>query len=499
MSMPSALTLDPLAAHDVHVGDRRVLFHIPTSSLFDLDPLSAEVYDMLHQGPVRPDDLKTRFDGRYSVDDVIEVVQEFQILGLIQGRNASVQPALPSISRFPISTLVLNITTGCNLSCSYCYKEDLTTPAKSRDMDIATARKSVDLLLEESAERKKVNLVFFGGEPLRRLDYIKDVVTYAETRGREVGKDVDFSLTTNATLLSDDVVDYLDEHRFGVAISMDGPKLQHDKNRLTVGGKGSYDAIIPKVRRILERYRSRPVGARVTLTAGNTDVVAIHAHLRDEIGFAEVGYAPVTAGDNAFFNLTERELLDVFEGFKRLGHAYRDAAVQGRNTGFSNLHQLMTDLHDGTRKALPCGAGVGMLAVDKDGGLNLCHRFTGSDMPLFGTLADGIDKPALGAFIDARLDKEGTGCATCRIRNLCAGGCYHESYARYGDPQHPTYHYCEIMRDWVDFGIEVYVDIMTHNPSFFERYIAPRRGEKGGVSRALSVDSLARAPETMGQ
>ena len=54
---------------------------------------------------------------------------------------------------------------------------------------------------------------------------------------------------------------------------------------------------------LLERHRTRPVGARVTLTRGITDVVAIHRHLRDEIGFFEVGFAPVTAGDISAFNL----------------------------------------------------------------------------------------------------------------------------------------------------------------------------------------------------
>ena len=77
-------------------------------------------------------------------------------------------------------------------------------------------------------------------------------------------------------------------------------------------------------------------------------------------------------------------------------------------------------------------------------------------MPLFGDVDKGIDKPKLASFIELRLDRSGTGCETCRIRNLCSGGCYHESYARYGDPNHPTYHYCELMRDWVDFGVETY-------------------------------------------
>jgi uncharacterized protein len=113
--------------------------------------------------------------------------------------------------------------------------------------------------------------------------------------------------------------------------------------------------------------------------------------------------------------------------------------------------------------------------VDKEGGVNLCHRFTGSELPTFGNVAQGLDVPALETFLNKRLDRTDTGCATCRIRNLCSGGCYHESYQRYNDPAHPVYHYCDLMRDWVDFGIEAYTRISQANPRFFDDYISTRR------------------------
>ena len=228
------------------------------------------------------------------------------------------------------------------------------------------------------------------------------------------------------------------------------------------------------------------------MTAGITNVVDIHHHLKDDLGFAEVGFAPVTSGDMEIFNLSGPELADVFDGLKKLGVEYLDAALKGRNNGFSNMHQLMTDLYEGTKKALPCGAGVGLLAVDHEGGLNLCHRFTGSDVPTYGTVESGIDKARLGAFVEAAADRTDTGCATCRIRNLCAGGCYHESYARVGDPLEPTYHYCDLMRDWVDFGIYVYATLMERNPQFFESQVMPRQLKGGSYarSRELGMGSL---------
>ena len=188
-----------------------------------------------------------------------------------------------------------------------------------------------------------------------------------------------------------------------------------------------------------------------------------------------MGFSPVTSGDVSLYNLTPEELAEVFGGMKVLGELYVQAALRDENTGFSNMHQLMTDLAEGTRKSLPCGAGVGLLAVDKNGGLNLCHRFTGSQLETFGDVDRGIDKPRLGAFLEDAQDKEGTVCATCRIRNLCAGGCYHESYARFEDPQAPVLHYCTLMRDWVDFGIAAYSRIQRDNPGFITRHVEPRR------------------------
>jgi len=229
----------------------------------------------------------------------------------------------------------------------------------------------------------------------------------------------------------------------------------------------------------LSRYDSRPIGARVTLTAGVVDVVAIWDHLVNDLGFHEVGFSPVTSAENTLFALNGDELAELFANMKALGRLYRDAAIENRNIGFGNMHQLMTDLAEGLTKSLPCGAGVGMLAVDTGGGINLCHRFTGSDLPTFGDVHDGgIDKRALGRFLESRLDRTDTECQTCRIRNLCSGGCYHESYARYNDPVHPTYHYCNLMRDWVDFGIDTYARIMEANPGFFQTYVEPRRAYK---------------------
>jgi uncharacterized protein len=464
--------------HVVRFDGRSMLFHVPTSALFELDELGAAIVDLVQREPhCDLEVLSSRLAGRFTSREIAEFTDQLSRLEVLQrpGALRPINPGPVNVASYPLSTIVLNVNTGCNLGCTYCYKEDLAVPARGERMSFETASRSVDLLLEQAAGRSKVGVVFFGGEPLTNVPLIKQVVDYAERRGHETDKAVDFSLTTNATLLTPELISYLDAHRFGISVSIDGPRAVHDRNRRTVGGRGTYEVVARKARLLLERYRSKPVGARVTLTAGTTEVEAIHEHLRGEVGFHEVGYAPVTAAGTAGHALSDAELAEVHAGFERLGAKYLAAALTGHNTGFSNLHQLMTDLHEGRRKSLPCGAGVGLLAVDRKGDLNLCHRFTGSALETFGNVESGIDAARLGAFLGRASDREGTDCSTCHIRNLCAGGCYHESWVRYGDPHHRTYHYCDLLRRWVDFGIRVYTEIAARNPRFFNTHIEPRR------------------------
>lgn len=469
-----------LVEHNLHEvrmqgEEARLLFHVPSSALFALDRLAAAMIDTLREKRHDVQQLTARLGRFFSPTAIGETLSELMALELVSDGSLRPPPAPEKIDRFPLSTLVLNVNTGCNLACSYCYKADLATPSAGRKMSFETARAAIELMLREAPDEKRYHISFFGGEPLTHRALIEKVVTYCEARFARLGKEHDFVMTTNATLLTDEVIDWLDAHAFGLSISIDGPQAIHDRNRRTVGGFGTYRTVRARAERLLSRYRSRPVGARVTLTTGVTDVETIWDHLRNELGFAEVGFAPVTSGDIAAFNLTENELKEIFAAFRRLGERYVTEALAGRNIGFSNLHQLMTDLHEGHKKRLPCGAGLKMLAVDHEGGLNLCHRFTGSELPVFGNVREGIQHAALGEFLLRRLDREGSACATCRIRNLCAGGCYHESHVRYGDPAHPVYHYCDLMRDWVDFGIAAYARIMARNPGFIDSHLLPRR------------------------
>ena len=431
-----------------HQG-RDVLFHVPTTSLFEISQ------DMAHV-------LKGTST---SHDDSIQ--EELKSLGL-WGSSPACEEI--KIENFPAKALILNVTAGCNLSCSYCYKADLSSLSNGGVMSFETAREAIDLFYQHSPQRKDYTITFFGGEPLSAMGLIRQVTDYANTFFASRGAKVGYALTTNGTLLTPSLIQELYDRKIDLTISIDGPEAIHNKTRLFEGGKGSYKAASQHLATLHRIYQHRTVPARVTLTRGVTDVAMIWDHLYHTLGFREIGFAPATASDNAFFNVTDDELGMIFEGFKQLGRHYVDEACQNRYNGFSNLHRLVHDIHEGRKKKLPCGAGVGLLSVSHAGSIDLCHRFTGSSYPSFGSVQQGLDTQAFGRFLEKRANHREGDCATCHIRHLCAGGCYHESFVKYNDPTQAVLHYCDTMRDWVDFALNAYLDIATSNPQFFETY-----------------------------
>lgn len=444
----------PINKHNYRLlEEQNLLFHVPSTSLFSLDEYQMNLLKNLESSSLKLD------------DETLNYLEKLKIIGAETEEKSKVL-----VEKHPATTIILNITSGCNLSCTYCYKEDLSTLKNSGNMDFQTAKKAINLLYENAPNEPFYTITYFGGEPLSKFSLIQEITKYAVSFFASKNAKVDFTLTTNATLINDEIIKFFKKYKFGITVSIDGPKAIHDKTRRTSLGHGTYEIVKKKALMLLSKYQQRPIGARVTLTAGVTDVGAIYEHLMYDLKFSEVGFAPATASDNALFNLSEKELIKVFDGFKELGEDYVKNAINNRFNGFSNLHRLLGDIHKGKKKSLPCGAGVGLLSVNYKGEFDLCHRFTGSSLKPFGNITLGLDKKSLSNFIEKRLNNHNLKCQKCHIRNLCAGGCYHESYVRYNDPTSANLHYCEIMQEWVDFGLNAYARIMSKNPNFLNKY-----------------------------
>jgi uncharacterized protein len=461
--------------HRFEGAGQEFLYLVPSGGIVALDGMTSEILQHLEQAPLSSEDLIGRLssDG-YSSSEVAECIHELYEVKAIRNGQKEYAKSEPLPESFPLQTIVLNVTNQCNLSCQYCYEfgeDKVATPeGKPKFMAWETAKSSVDYLFAESQGRKSVHITFFGGETLMNFPLLKQVVTYARSQAQELKVNIDFSLTTNATLLSPTIIEYLAENAIGVTVSMDGPKEMQDKFRVFSNGRGSYDIIKPKVQNLLATHKTRPIAARVTMTSGAMDVKKIYQHLKHELGFYEVGFAPVTTAPDRLYSINEPGMDSVLEQFSELADEYLEFALRGEHHGFSNVSDTLSELHQGVNKSLPCGAGLGMVGVGPSGDIAPCHRFVDSDQHVLGNVTTGIDKEKQNAFlsrgnIDTKYD-----CHECWARPLCAGGCHHEAFVRYGDTGHANLHYCDWIRGWTDKCLQVYGAIAAQNPSFLDHF-----------------------------
>jgi uncharacterized protein len=461
--------------HQFDAGGQSFLYLVPSGGIFAVDEWAQRALKIAATGARSPHDLlnclMSEGATREQARDTIEELVQARALRPEEGWKDPVES--PS-DHFPLQTLVINLTNQCNLSCQYCYEygeDKVATPdGKPKFMEWETARQSVDFLLAEARGRRSVHITFFGGETLMNFPLLKKVVDYAREQASAAKVSVDFSLTTNATLLRPDIVDYLSENHVGVTVSIDGPPELNDQLRVFANGRGSYDIIAPKVKELLAKHKTRPIAARVTLTRGVTEVIRIFRHLKEEMGFHEVGFAPVTSSANRLYAIETRGLDDVLEQFRTLAYEYRDYALSDRLHGFSNVSDTLSELHQGVSKSHPCGAGLGLLGVGPSGDISPCHRFVDSDEHKLGDLTTGIDREKQRDFLSRGHIHAKYDCHSCWARPVCAGGCYHEAFVRYGETGHANLHYCDWIRGWTDLCLQIYGEIAVQNPGFLRHF-----------------------------
>jgi uncharacterized protein len=457
--------------HEFDGGGRRFLYVVPAGAIFELDDGVARVINRLRGGPMDRGQLLEEIGS----PDAGEALAELEAVRVVVAADpAPLETVENPPADFPLQSLVLNLTNQCNLSCQYCYEfgeDKVATPeGKPKFMDFDTAKASVNFLLDQSSGRRAVHITFFGGETLMNFPLLQRVVGYATEQAALRGRAIDFSLTTNATLLTPTIIAFLSQNRVGVTVSMDGPPELHDKLRVFANGRGSYDIIVPKVRQLLENHRTRPIAARVTLTAGVTDVVRIYRHLKQDLGFHEVGFAPVTTSSNRLYSINEKGMDGVFEQFCALADEWLAFALRGELHGFSNVSDTIAELYQGVNKSHPCGAGLGLMGVGPSGDIAPCHRFVDSDTHSLGHISQGIDRERQSDFLTRGHIGAKYACHACWARPLCAGGCHHEAFVRYGDTGHPNLHYCDWIRGWTDACLQIYGTLSARNPEFLDRF-----------------------------
>ncbi len=286
------------------------------------------------------------------------------------------------------------------------------------------------------------------------FDTIKEIIDYGKKRGQEVGKNVRFTMTTNATLLNDERIDYIDKNIGNIILSIDGRKEVNDAVRIRVDGSGSYDRILPNIKKMVEkRDPSKQYYARGTFTRNNTDFFQDVMALANE-GFTEISIEPVVLPDEHELSLRREDLPTIFGEYDKLYNEMVRRLEEGDN--IFKFYHFNIDLNGGPcvyKRIAGCGAGHEYIAVTPDGEIYPCHQFVGNTDFLLGNIYDGeIRKDLSTEFKQAHIYNKPK-CKECWARFYCSGGCQANNFNFNGDIHVPYEVGCEMQKKRIECAI----------------------------------------------
>lgn len=152
------------------------------------------------------------------------------------------------------------ISKNCNYNCLYCQAGELDSKNDCL-MDEKTAKKAVDIALQ--APSKYLTFEFQGGEPLTNFEIIKYIVNYSKERNKELGKEIEYNIVSNLSLLTDEMLSFIIDNDISICTSIDGNEELQNKNRPYAKGN-SYDATVNNLKK-LQQAKAR-VNALLTTT-----------------------------------------------------------------------------------------------------------------------------------------------------------------------------------------------------------------------------------------
>lgn len=368
------------------------------------------------------DELKKVEKGEIAVSDST-VIAKYQKQGLFMQNSVKriwhpQTNILEHHAEKRLRQLTLQVTQQCNLRCAYCAYSGIYNGNRihaNKRMDFNTAKKAIDFFLEHSIESPEVVIGFYGGEPLLEFKLIKQCVQYVNKNVE--GKKVTFNMTTNGTLLKDDIAKFVAENNFTVGISLDGSKREHDVSRKFLNGEGSFDIVIDNIKELKSKYpeyEKKYVNIMTTVNPymdlgcvleyfSSSDIFSDKA-----IMFNTMVQTNLTEGssyEESYFQIRKYEYIKTL--FSMVGKLDKEFVSPLMSSSVSDAFKLRKSLHSRLEEGEvihhggPCMPGILRLFVRYDGALFPCERVN-EELKYYqiGTIDQGFDINRMKALLN---------------------------------------------------------------------------------------------------
>ena len=447
--------------HSYKLGGLNIVLDVYSGSVHLVDEVAFDIINMYENSSLEQitAEILAKYGDRDDVtaDDIAdccEQIEELKAMGKLF-KEDTFEPmagALKQKSAGIIKALCLHVAHTCNLNCSYCFASQGKYHGDRAIMSLEVGKRALDFLIENSAGRTNLEVDFFGGEPLMNFDMIKELVAYARKREKECKKNFRFTLTTNGVLVDDDVIDFANREMSNVVLSLDGRKEIHDRYRVDYSGNGSWEKIVPKFQRFVEKRGNKNYYMRGTFTHANPDFLNDIKEMLD-LGFTELSMEPVVCSADDPSALTEEDKPIVLEQYEKLASLMLERHKQGKPFTF---YHYMLDLKSGPciyKRISGCGSGTEYMAVTPWGDLYPCHQFVGEEKFKLGNVWTGVDNTAIQDEFAACNVYTRPECKDCWAKLYCSGGCAANAYHATGSVNGIYSYGCDLFRKRMECAI----------------------------------------------
>ena len=365
---------------------------------------------------------------------------------------------------FKPSCVVLNVAGKCNLVCPYCFARGSKGFA-FKSMSVAECLSSIEFMLKSNPDAPSYTVTFFGGEPFLEFDTMREVVTLVKKQFAE--KKIIFSVTTNGTIMTEAMAEFLKQHEVSILISIDGPAEVTNELRPHVAGRDTHADIMRSVE-LLRAYHL-DFELRATIAAGNTNMVAIAKFFEQlKAPYHFVFCFDSQHSTNEYSNWDTDALRNLDAQLDALYDFYFDIM---RKKSYIWGHWFLEHLHTiAVRKLtrITCGSGVNMFSTTDGSRIFGCMNFASNPETAIGSVEQGINEELRQRF-GARSTCNTERCASCTARYYCGGGCVHERYTSTGSTNKTNEQQCALRLLIFEKMLSYYQQIKNRLPEAMER------------------------------
>jgi len=481
--------------HRFTTENTRYVFDVHTGTIA---AVSEAVFAIIERySEAEEEQLLRQFSNRFRVDALQRAFASIRKARQQQGLFRADRPqheivafdrdSLTEAANAELRVVTLGVTEACNLNCSYCVysgQYPQRRNASGRHMSWKTAQRAIDYLKRHNRpELQSPVLGFYGGEPLLRFPFVKRATAYAQSilpRDR-----LGLTITTNGTVFTTEMLDFLETNQFSVLVSLDGPQQYHDRTRRTKDGTGSWRQVMRNLETIREHY-PRLFRHRLSLAVTMTP----QASYRELDGFFGDLGIPVRSGLLEMDSAEEYAEFGAVTDYEYVVQKWRRAALAGeladvrahpqsvfvRELFNESLRKVHTRNQASVRPGQParhglCVPGAFKLFVGVDGTLYPCEKLEGYPAMIIGHLDRGgvlVDRVA--ALLDEFRNLDWIRCENCWISPFCTC-CLLHTFSRGRISNEKLDALCNMWRQHYHQMLENYCTVLEENEQAFETVV----------------------------